>query len=162
LRDVAAHADANAPATTDLGTRLVVREMTALGVPTDGLVLHDGSGLAPDDRASCATMLKVIELAARPKFAAIDKGLPIAGETGTLVDRFVGSPLAGRLRAKTGSIGGVVGLVGVVDGAAGIRFAFVANGSFSTGAGAQLQAEVANAVGSVADVRAPPDLVPAP
>lgn len=161
LRDIAASAG-NVPATSEEGTRIVLQEMTALGVPTAGVVMHDGSGLAPDDRVTCATMLKVIELASRPKLAAIDHGLPIAGETGTLVDRFVGSPLAGKLRAKTGSIGGVVGLVGFVDGPAGIRFAFVANGDFSAGAGAQLQADVANAVGSVPDVRAPPHLVPAP
>jgi len=161
LRDLAANAGL-VPATSDDGIRLVRHELTALGVPTTGLVMHDGSGLAPDDRVTCATMLKVIELATRPEFAAIDRGLPIAGQTGTLVDRFVGSPLAGKLRAKTGSIGGVVGLVGVVDGTAGLRFAFEANGDFSTGAGVQLQAEVANAIGSVADVRAPPDLVPAP
>jgi len=77
--------------------------------------------------------------------------------------RFLGDPLAGRLRAKTGHIDGVVGLAGVIPTSAGlVRFAFLANGDFSAGAGAQLQVEVARAVGSIPDVRAPPDLVPPP
>jgi D-alanyl-D-alanine carboxypeptidase/D-alanyl-D-alanine-endopeptidase (penicillin-binding protein 4) len=125
-------------------------------------VLHDGSGLAPADRVNCATMLKVIQLATKPKFAAIDRGLPVAARTGTLAERFVGGPLAGKLRAKTGSIAGVVGLVGVVDGPDDLRFAFLANGAFSEAAGAQLQAAVANAVGSTPDLRVPAALVPAP
>jgi D-alanyl-D-alanine carboxypeptidase/D-alanyl-D-alanine-endopeptidase (penicillin-binding protein 4) len=124
--------------------------------------MHDGSGLAPDDRVRCTTMLQLIELATRPKFAAIDLGLAIAGRSGTLAERFLGDPLAGKLRAKTGSIAGVVGLVGVIDGLDDLRFAFLANGDFSAGAGAALQAEVARAVASTPDLRAPPDLVPRP
>jgi serine-type D-Ala-D-Ala carboxypeptidase/endopeptidase (penicillin-binding protein 4) len=162
LRDVAVGASGGAPATTELGTLLVAHELDVLGVSRTGLVMHDGSGLAPDDRVTCATMLQLIELATQPKFAAIDLGLAIAGRSGTLAERFVGDPLAGKLRAKTGSIAGVVGLVGVIDGPDDLRFAFLANGDFSAGAGAALQAEVAQAVASTPDVRAPPDLVPRP
>ena len=56
-------------------------------------------------------------------------------QTGTLAERFVGDPLAGKLRAKTGSIDGVVGLVGVIDGPDDLHFAFLANGDFSTATG---------------------------
>ena len=162
LRDIAAASGGDAPATSARGTQLVADEMDVLGVPRAGLVMHDGSGLAPDDRVACSTLLQVIELATEPRFAAIDRGLAVAARTGTLAARFVGDPLAGRLRAKTGSIAGVVGLVGVVDGPDDLRFAFLANGDFSTGAGAGLQADVARAVASVPDLRAPPDLVPPP
>lgn len=161
LRDIAVHAG-TVPATSDAGTRLVLHELDTLRIPTAGVVMHDGSGLAPDDRATCATLLKVIDLAATAKFAAIDKGLAIAGRTGTLVRRFGGDPLEGKLRAKTGSIAGVVGLVGVVDGPNHLHFAFVANGDFGMARGAQLQADVAAAVGSTPDLAAPHDLVPAP
>jgi D-alanyl-D-alanine carboxypeptidase/D-alanyl-D-alanine-endopeptidase (penicillin-binding protein 4) len=162
LRDLAEGSDGGAPATTETGTKVVIQEMTNLGVRTDGLVLHDGSGLAPDDRVTCAALLSIIELASTPKFAAIDKGLPIAAQTGTLAARFGGGPLAGKLRAKTGSLAGVVGLVGVIDGPADLHFAFLANGDFSSGTGAQLQAEVADALGSTPEPTVPPDLVPAP
>jgi D-alanyl-D-alanine carboxypeptidase/D-alanyl-D-alanine-endopeptidase (penicillin-binding protein 4) len=162
LRDLAVGAAGGAPATTELGTRLVAHELDVLGVSRTGLVMHDGSGLAPDDRVRCTTMLRLIELATQPKFAAIDLGLAIAGRSGTLAERFLADPLAGKLRAKTGSIAGVVGLVGVIDGLDDLRFAFLANGEFSAGAGAALQAEVARAVASTPDLRAPPDLVPRP
>ena len=91
-------------------------------------------------------MLAVIQLATQPRFVAIDNGLAVAGQSGTLAGRFIGSPLAGKLHAKTGSISGVAGLVGYVAGPDALRFAFIANGSFSTGAGEQLQADVAAAV----------------
>ncbi len=159
LRDLALAP--NVSATTEAGARVVVAEMARLGVITDGLVLHDGSGLSPDDRARCGTLLQVVELAGRPQFAPIDKGLAIAGRTGTLADRFGGDALSGKLRAKTGSLDGVVGLAGVIDGT-GLRFSFLANGAFSQGAGIALQAQVASAVAAAPDLRPPPDLVPAP
>ena len=161
LRDLAEGTD-NAPATTENGTKVVIQEMYNLRISTTGLVMHDASGLATDDRVSCATLLQVIELASTPKFAAIDDGLPIAARTGTLAARFLGGPLAGKLRAKTGSLAGVVGLVGVVDGSDDLHFAFLANGDFSSATGAALQAEVADAVGATPDLTAPAGLVPAP
>src|SRR5438445_12458537 len=39
-------------------------------------------------------------------------GLPLAGQVGSLRKRFVDTPLAGRVRAKDGSIGGVNSLSG--------------------------------------------------
>lgn len=162
VRDLAIAPSGGPPATTASGVTIVATRLAALGVPTDGLVMHDGSGLAHDDRVTCATMLHVIELSSESRFTAVNKGLPIAARTGTLVGRFVGGPLAGKLRAKTGSITGVVGLVGVIDGVDDLHFAFIANGDFSEGAGADLQTEVGNAVGSTPDLRAPPGLVPAP
>jgi D-alanyl-D-alanine carboxypeptidase len=104
--------------------------------------------------------MDVLALARRPKLAAVDTGLAVAGQTGTLADRFVGTPLAGRLRAKTGHIDGVVGLAGVV--APGARFAFVANGDFREEDGARMQDAVGNAVGTYLDSQGPPGLVPAP
>jgi D-alanyl-D-alanine carboxypeptidase/D-alanyl-D-alanine-endopeptidase (penicillin-binding protein 4) len=150
------------PATTSAGTQVVVEEMQKLGIATSGLVMRDGSGLAPSDRATCSTLLKLVDVIRQPKFAAVDKGLAIAGLTGTLAGRFVGTPLAGKLRAKTGSLDNVVGLAGVIDGRNELRFAFVANGGFTTAAGAQLQAEVASVIGTTPEVRPPADLVPAP
>ena len=152
--------------TTAAGTQAVRTALAHLGVPISGVDLHDGSGLAPSDRVTCEALLRVVELGARPAFRAIDRGLPIAGQTGTLTLRFTGTPLVGRLRAKTGHIDGAVGLAGVIDGATGAgaapRFAFVANGTFTTEAGEQLQDEISAAIGAYPDAPTPSELVPAP
>ncbi len=42
-------------------------------------------------------------------------GLPQAGQVGSLRKRFVDTPLAGRVRAKDGSIGGVNSLSGFLE-----------------------------------------------
>jgi len=151
--------------TTAAGTHAVRDALAHLGVPVAGVDLHDGSGLAPTDRVTCDVLLGVVALSARPPFTAIDKGLPVAGRTGTLALRFGGTSLVDRLRAKTGHIDGVVGLAGVIDGGARgtePRFAFVADGTFSTDGGAQLQDEIAAAIGAYPDAPSPAELVPAP
>jgi serine-type D-Ala-D-Ala carboxypeptidase/endopeptidase (penicillin-binding protein 4) len=148
--------------TTAAGTSAVVRTLTSLGVPTAGMTLHDGSGLAPDDRVTCDALLHVLALTHRAKFAAMDRGLPVAGRTGTLARRFLGDPLSGVLRAKTGSISGVVSLSGTIDAGPHPSFAFVANGNFSTAAGGQLQDAIAHAVARYPDTGNSAELVPAP
>jgi D-alanyl-D-alanine carboxypeptidase/D-alanyl-D-alanine-endopeptidase (penicillin-binding protein 4) len=132
-------------------------------VPTAGVRLVDGSGLSPDDRVTCPALLAAVELGTRTGERALRDGLPIAARTGTLATRFVGDPLAGRLRAKTGHIDGVVGLAGVVATSDGeLSFAFVANGSFSTAGGDGLQGQLAHLVGSYPVVADPAALVPTP
>ena len=150
------------PATSAEGVTVVRHELEQLGVPTAGLVMYDGSGLAPVDRVSCATMLAVIERSTEARLVPVNRGLAVWGLTGTLVRRTGADDAVGRLRAKTGSIDGTVGLVGVVDGPGRVRFAFLANGDFSSWGGEQLQAGVAKAVSAVPNVQVPANLVPAP
>jgi D-alanyl-D-alanine carboxypeptidase/D-alanyl-D-alanine-endopeptidase (penicillin-binding protein 4) len=150
------------PGTTADGIAAAQRVLAANGVPTDGFDVHDGSGLAPDDRVRCATLLGVIDLAATPRFAALGAGLSVAGQSGTLAERFRGDPLDRRLHAKTGTLDGVTGLVGLVDAGAHPRFALLASGNFSTGAAQVLQAAVAEAVARAPAIHAPANLVPAP
>jgi D-alanyl-D-alanine carboxypeptidase/D-alanyl-D-alanine-endopeptidase (penicillin-binding protein 4) len=56
--------------------------------------------------------------------------LPIANQTGTLAPFFAGNPLAGKLRAKTGTLTGAKALSGFVPADDGhtLTFAFVYNG----------------------------------
>jgi D-alanyl-D-alanine carboxypeptidase/D-alanyl-D-alanine-endopeptidase (penicillin-binding protein 4) len=145
------------------GLRDVVGGLARLGVPTAGVSLVDGSGLSPQDRVTCPALLAAVELGDRAQERALRVGLPIAGRTGTLAARFIGDPLAGRLRAKTGHIDGVVGLAGIVPTAAGtVSFAFLANGDFSVSGGDALQDQIAHLVAEYPGVPDAAHLVPAP
>jgi D-alanyl-D-alanine carboxypeptidase/D-alanyl-D-alanine-endopeptidase (penicillin-binding protein 4) len=72
----------------------------------------DGSGLDRGDRASCNLLAQALRRTGPT--GVIAKGLPIAGKTGTLVDRMIGTPAQGRLIAKTGNLDNVVSLSGFV------------------------------------------------
>jgi D-alanyl-D-alanine carboxypeptidase/D-alanyl-D-alanine-endopeptidase (penicillin-binding protein 4) len=139
---IAAGGDGSTPA----GTRAVEAALTNAGVPTTGLDLRDGSGLAVDNRVTCDAVLAALELASGPRFEALDRGLAVAGSTGTLAGRLRGDPLQGVLRAKTAHIDDVTGLAGVVDDAEHLRFAFVANDDFTAPGGRALGDQVARLV----------------
>jgi D-alanyl-D-alanine carboxypeptidase/D-alanyl-D-alanine-endopeptidase (penicillin-binding protein 4) len=97
------------------------------GVPIDGVQVADGSGLSIDDRFTCTTLVEVLTL--QGTGPVVRAGLPVAGQTGTLADRFVGTQIAGRLRAKTGTLRNVTALAGEIDPLQGgsLTFAYVAN-----------------------------------
>lgn len=95
----------------------VLREM---GVQTWRLRLVDGSGLSQDDRLTAESLTHVLDIALEtPALDALIDGLPIAGRTGTLVNRFASPPAScarGDVAAKTGSLTGVSTLAGITQG----------------------------------------------
>lgn len=112
----------------------VVGTLADRGLPVDGAVVADGTGHDRANRVTCRLLVAVLDRGG-PELAA---ALPVAGRSGTLADRFVGTPVAGRLRAKTGSIRGVAALAGF---AGRLTFAYVVNG-VDAGTGAELQDEL--------------------
>lgn len=109
-------------------TAAVLAADQRLGIATAGVRLVDGSGLAPQDRATCAALIGALDLAGRPGFGALAAGLAYPGGSGTLAYRFLGTPLQGHLWAKDGFLSGVAAMVGVVDMRRPVRFAVIANG----------------------------------
>lgn len=148
--------------TTAAGVKAVVDTVHQLGVPTTGVSLVDGSGLDRGNRVTCNALDATLALGEKPALRALWDGLPTAGQSGTLVDRLKGTPLEGKLRAKTGSLDGVSGLVGFLDSGRGLRFAFLDDGLFSEGAGIVLRERVAGVLARYPDAPAPDALVPAP
>jgi D-alanyl-D-alanine carboxypeptidase/D-alanyl-D-alanine-endopeptidase (penicillin-binding protein 4) len=103
-----------------------------------GFQLADGSGLSNDNRVSCTVLSAVLGRHAPDD--ALGAGLPVAGVSGTLADVFTDSPVAGRLRGKTGTLGNppydqdppaVKSLSGYlpVEGGGTIAYALILNGS---------------------------------
>jgi D-alanyl-D-alanine carboxypeptidase/D-alanyl-D-alanine-endopeptidase (penicillin-binding protein 4) len=107
-------------------------------------------------------LLGLLERSDAARYRALVDGLPVAGERGTLADRFRGTPLAGHLRAKTGSLGGVTGLVGVLDVHVPLRFAYLANGDFADDAGVSMREKIATVLAAYPDVTFPAEFLPAP
>ena len=113
--------------TTVAGVAAARATLQALGLPLDGTVQVDGSGLSDLDRETCGLVQALLQ---RDGTAGpLSSGLPVAGLSGTLEKRFVGSAVVGRLRAKTGSLIHVTALAGVLPTARGatLTFSYVLN-----------------------------------
>lgn len=103
---------AGAPSTPG-GAVQAAEVLAGAGIELRGGVIADGSGLSPENRTTCATLVDL--LTTGPAAEDLREGLAVAGETGTLAERFQGTDLAGVLRAKTGTLNSVTALGGVVD-----------------------------------------------
>lgn len=114
------------PASFDGAVKAVTDTLSRLGVPMNGVVLYDGSGLHTGDLIPPLVLAKVLALAGspqHPELRPVLTGMPIAGFTGTLANRFGATSgaqsAAGLVRAKTGSLSGVNTLAGTVVDADG-------------------------------------------
>lgn len=100
------------------------------GVQRAAYDLSDGSGLSVYNRVSpraTATLLRwALDQSWGPAFWAT---LPVGGRDGSLARRFVGTPLEGRISAKTGTLNGTNALAGFLTAASGrtLVFAIYAN-----------------------------------
>jgi serine-type D-Ala-D-Ala carboxypeptidase/endopeptidase (penicillin-binding protein 4) len=148
---------AGEPASFSGAAQAVTRELGRLGI-SGGVHLVDGSGLSPDDGITPATLVKILELAvARPGLRALLAGLPVAGFSGTLsagesVFSGMGGGALGSVRAKTGNLGTVTSLAGLVYDKSGtvLVFAFMADQVPSDG----LLQDAANAIDQAAEALA--------
>lgn len=109
-------------------TQAITGALNTYGVPTDGLIIKDGSGLATDNAVPTryfAQLFAVIN-ARGNNLGIIMDALPVAGVSGTLSGRFTGSNAIarGNVTAKTGFLRTAHTLVGVVRAADGSVLSF--------------------------------------
>ena len=89
--------------------------LDAVGLDSTQFSLLDGSGLAHDNVATPLSFAKLLLwLRQRPNFGMFEQALPVAGKSGTIRTRMAGTPVEGRVKAKTGSIFRVNSLSGYV------------------------------------------------
>jgi serine-type D-Ala-D-Ala carboxypeptidase/endopeptidase (penicillin-binding protein 4) len=101
------------PGTTDDGVAAEFAYLKALGVTPESVALRDGSGLSTYDRITPRDLVAVLQADWKAPYRAIVlDGLPVAGVRGTLAGSFEGTPAAGRVFAKTGSMSHVRSLAG--------------------------------------------------
>lgn len=159
LRELAV---ATGGASTEHGAAAVREQLARLGLPVDGLVQVDGSGLSRDNRVPCSLLQAALGLTNRPELAIVRDGLAVAGERGTLADRLAGTPLTGQLRAKTGTLPGVSGLAGFVEVGPSLQFSLLVNGEFSQSSGLLLRERITLILAEFPDVPPIETLVPPP
>ncbi len=102
----------------------------SVGIDSTEFALLDGSGLASGDLVTPQAFTRILRfIRAHPRYSTFAAGLPRAGGVGSLRSRFVGSPLAGRVQAKDGSIGRVNSLSGYIEAPDGklVTFSIQAN-----------------------------------
>lgn len=99
---------------------------TRNGMNTQGLSLHDGSGLSHYNAITPGQMvylLKYMKLNSK-YFDEFYNSMSIAGKTGTLENMFRGSIAEGKLRAKSGTISRAKAYAGYVTSVSGREIAF--------------------------------------
>jgi serine-type D-Ala-D-Ala carboxypeptidase/endopeptidase (penicillin-binding protein 4) len=111
---------------------MVQRTLDGWGIPRDGYVLADGSGLSRYNYLAASTITVILERLYRdPRHRdAFTATLPIAGKDGTIALRLKRTRAEGNAVAKTGSISNVRCLSGFVrtrDGET-LVFSILANG----------------------------------
>jgi D-alanyl-D-alanine carboxypeptidase/D-alanyl-D-alanine-endopeptidase (penicillin-binding protein 4) len=145
----------------DGSTAAGVAALASLVQAEEGSVYVDGSGLDRGNRLSCG---QVVRLLADPSSTEVmERAVAVAGESGTLADRFADAGVAGDLHAKTGTLNGVNGLAGFLHRDAGrIVFAQLVNDPTGSALGLQLQDELARVLGTFPEAPAPADVGPLP
>ncbi|MBV8582806.1 MAG: D-alanyl-D-alanine carboxypeptidase/D-alanyl-D-alanine-endopeptidase [Candidatus Eremiobacteraeota bacterium] len=118
-------------ATDASGIATELRYLSERGIPTPELRINDGSGLAPDNRIAAITLARVLaDAESRGGESSLYLLLPLGGRQGTLKEYDFTTAL-GRVRAKSGHIGGVASLAGYANTLhhGRVAFAFSINGS---------------------------------
>jgi D-alanyl-D-alanine carboxypeptidase/D-alanyl-D-alanine-endopeptidase (penicillin-binding protein 4) len=116
--------------TADSGRRVVERQLLEWGADSAGFAVRDGSGLSRHNYLTPETIVRVLEaMRSHSSFSVFYSALPVAGVEGTLRSRMRGTPAAGNVRAKTGTIDKVRALSGYVTTVDGrlVIFSFLAN-----------------------------------
>ncbi|NKR44028.1 D-alanyl-D-alanine carboxypeptidase/D-alanyl-D-alanine-endopeptidase [Rhodococcus hoagii] len=124
----------NSEASFTGATESIGKTLYDAGFKTDGLTLHDGSGLSVDDRVPARLQADILTAAAgetKPQLRPMLDDLPVAGATGTLSDRYASGDRtgAGWVRAKTGTLSVASALTGYVVDVDGrvLTFALMSN-----------------------------------
>jgi D-alanyl-D-alanine carboxypeptidase/D-alanyl-D-alanine-endopeptidase (penicillin-binding protein 4) len=120
--------------TTASGARIAAAFGRRLGARA---TLVDGSGLSRGNRASPASIVRLLDaMYRREDFDPFVDSLPIAGRDGTLYDRMRRGPARSRCRGKTGTLSNVSALSGYCEARTGDSYAYsiLMNGVYPTSA----------------------------
>lgn len=130
------------------GRRAVRETLEGWGIPTDAVVVYDGSGLS---RYNYVTADAIVAILKRMWTSEEHRGpfvatLPVGGRDGTLASRMRDTELARHVQAKTGTISNVRSLSGYLDTASGDKLVFSMIANHFTASSAEVDALVERAL----------------
>jgi serine-type D-Ala-D-Ala carboxypeptidase/endopeptidase (penicillin-binding protein 4) len=112
-------------------------------IDSTAFALDDGSGLSAGNLVTPHAFVQLLDYMYRhPKKAPFIAALPHAQQPGSLLRRFAGTPLEGRVLAKTGSIYRVNTLSGYIERADGRRITFSIQANGHSVPGRQMLAQI--------------------
>jgi serine-type D-Ala-D-Ala carboxypeptidase/endopeptidase (penicillin-binding protein 4) len=123
------------PGTRVAGLDVVARWIADSDLPVEGITVVDGSGLDRGNRLTCGFLVDLLDVVDLD--GSFGAGLPVAGVSGTMKPWFAGTPLDGRLRAKTGTLTSAKAFSGYLPTTTGekITYAIVLNGEATLACG---------------------------
>ncbi len=116
---------------TAAGSQAVTDYLVDQGIPMNDVIILDGSGLDEDNRLTCTALVTI--LTETGPDSPLGLSLSVAGERGSLAERFVDTAAEGRVMAKTGTLCCVRALAGYVESAVAsdpdsyVSFAYIVN-----------------------------------
>jgi serine-type D-Ala-D-Ala carboxypeptidase/endopeptidase (penicillin-binding protein 4) len=111
--------------TIESGLEVEREFLSRAGIQSDEYVFFDGSGLSRQNLVTPHALVKLLVYASHQPWGQLyESTLPVASVDGSLSERFKSSDSAGRVQAKTGSLGHVNSLSGYATTLKGERVAF--------------------------------------
>lgn len=109
----------------EAGERVMLDFLKQAGLDLSALNIVDGSGLSRRNQVSARNLVTLLRyMASHPQAKVFIDSLPVAGVDGTLRARMVNTPVQGKARAKTGSLGRVSTLSGYLTTQTGEELVF--------------------------------------
>ncbi|MGD1943655.1 MAG: D-alanyl-D-alanine carboxypeptidase/D-alanyl-D-alanine-endopeptidase [Leptolyngbyaceae cyanobacterium] len=116
LKTLAITADAPAEDATVAGIAIALNRLQLLGLDPADVVMVDGSGLARKNLITPAALVDVLQIMARsPQADVFRESLAVAGQSGTLRNRWLDTPVEGQLWGKSGAISRNFSLAGYLQ-----------------------------------------------
>lgn len=107
------------------GLALEIALFSTAGITRAGFDFSDGSGMSTYNRVSPRATVALLRWGkSQPWGQTWIDSLPVAGIDGTMRRRFVGTPLVGKLRAKSGTLNATSALSGFMRAASGRELTF--------------------------------------
>lgn len=116
LRTLGATQTAETDSSLGAGLEVLKKALSQLGVDPTSYTLVDGSGLSRHNSVTPETLVQTLQgMESSPHSTVYRNSLAVAGSSGTLRNRFLNTPVAGKLQGKTGFLSGSTALSGYLE-----------------------------------------------